>query len=74
MSKVERLEETLRSLRRLGYQVRQEWLGGEGSGACELRGRKLLFLDLAQSSDDQLEAAEAALREAAAQMPARRAA
>lgn len=65
MSSVERLEQALRKLRRQGYEVRQEWLGGQGSAACVLRGRKLLFLDLAQSTDEQIDAVEEALREKA---------
>jgi hypothetical protein len=47
---------------RLGYEVRQEWLGGNGGGRCELRGRKLLFLDLAQGPAEQLEGLLGALR------------
>jgi hypothetical protein len=47
---------------RLGYEVRQEWLGGKGGGRCELRGRKLLFLDLAQGPAEQLEGLLGTLR------------
>jgi hypothetical protein len=47
---------------RLGYKVRQEWLGGNGGGACELRGRKVLFLDLALGPADQLEQVVEVLR------------
>ena len=48
---------------RLGYDVRQEWLGGNGGGACELKGRKILFLDLALGPADQLDVVLAALRQ-----------
>jgi hypothetical protein len=55
MSTVELLEQALALAKRLGYVVRQEWLGGSGGGACEVKGQKLLFLDLAQSPLDHLD-------------------
>ena len=44
-----------------GFAVRQEWLGA-GGGNCVLKGRKLLFLDLAAAPDEQLEQVLDALR------------
>ena len=44
MHTVELLEYALDLADRLGYTVRQEWLGGLAGGGCELRGRKILFL------------------------------
>ena len=55
MHTVELLEEALELAGRLGYQVREEWLGGSGGGGCELKGRKILFLDLALAPVDQLD-------------------
>lgn len=55
MHTVELLDEALRLANRIGYQVRQEWLGGNGGGGCEIRGRRWIFLDLALSPADQLE-------------------
>ncbi|MCA9103512.1 MAG: hypothetical protein R3C10_24215 [Pirellulales bacterium] len=55
MQTVERLDQLVRLARRLGYTVRQEWLGGNGGGVCELRGKKHLFLDLANSASEQLD-------------------
>ena len=55
MHTVELLAEALNLAGRLGYEVRQEWLGGNGGGTCELKGRKILFLDLALGPADQLE-------------------
>ncbi|NUQ64328.1 MAG: hypothetical protein HUU20_17810 [Pirellulales bacterium] len=49
------LEQALNVASQLGYQVRQEWLGGSGGGGCEIKGRRYLFLDLALSPADQLE-------------------
>ena len=55
MHTVEMLEQALDLTARLGYTVRQEWLAGSGGGGCELRGRKLFFLDLDLGLGDQLE-------------------
>ncbi len=55
MSTVELLEQALALAKRLGYAVRQEWLGGSGGGACEIKGKKLLFLDLAETPLDHLD-------------------
>jgi hypothetical protein len=63
MHTVQRLGEALQRAGRLGYEVRQEWLGGNGGGACELRGRKILFLDLALGPADQLDQVLGALGE-----------
>ena len=54
MHTVELLECALREAKRLGYGVRHEWLGGNGGGACVLKGRMLIFLDLAQPPVEQL--------------------
>jgi hypothetical protein len=62
MHTVELLEKALDVARRLGYDVRQDWLGGNGGGHCLVRGRKLLLLDVAQSASEQLEIVTEALR------------
>ncbi len=62
MHTVELLEQSLDLAKQLGYLVRQEWLDGNGGGACELKGRKVLFLDLALGPIDQLELVLDALR------------
>ena len=61
MHTVELLEHALAAARQLGYGVRHEWLEG-GGGACLLRGRKWLFLDLAQTPIEQLAQVAAVLR------------
>lgn len=65
MHTVELLNEAVDTARRLGYEVRQDWLGGNGGGHCLVRGRKWLLLDVAQSVDEQLEIVADALREEA---------
>jgi hypothetical protein len=62
MHTVELLQEALAAARRLGYEVRQDWLGGDGGGHCLVRGRKWLLLDLAQSAGEQLDVVTDALR------------
>ncbi len=36
----------LRLFEQLGVEVRQERLGGAGGGLCQLRGRRVVFVDL----------------------------
>jgi hypothetical protein len=55
MHTVELLEQALDAAGRLGYAVRHEWLNGLSGGGCVLRGRKVLFVDLALGPEDQLD-------------------
>ena len=55
MHTVELYETTKRFAESIGYQVREENLGGIGGGACEVAGRKCLFIDVSMSSVDRLE-------------------
>ncbi len=55
MNIVARLEKGIIAVQNLGYSVRQEWLDGEGGGVCILRGEKILFLDLSQDINEQLD-------------------
>ena len=55
MHTVEMLEQAVDLTRRLGYQIRQEALGGTGGGFCELKGMKVFFLDLDLSPAEQLD-------------------
>jgi len=54
MHTVDLLKHAIQAAGSLGYQMRQEWLDGQGGGDCEINGRKWLFLDLAQAPDEQL--------------------
>lgn len=56
------LDHALRAAERLGYKIRQEWLGGSGGGDCEIKGQKWLFVDLSLSLPDQLHQVVEALR------------
>jgi hypothetical protein len=66
MDTVERLEEALAAARRSGFQIRMEWLGGDGGGDCEIQGKKWIFIDLANSPAEQLEQVLQALERAGA--------
>lgn len=62
MHTVEMLREAVEVAKRLGYEVRQDWLGGDGGGHCLVRGRKWLLLDVAQTAEEQLDVVADALR------------
>lgn len=62
MHTIDLLEECLAAARQLGYQVRQEWLGGVGGGVCMFGGKHWIFLDLGLNTAEQLEQAASALR------------
>jgi hypothetical protein len=55
MHTVEMLGHGLDLAARLGYQIRQEYLSGNGGGGCELKGKKIFFLDLALDPAEQLD-------------------
>lgn len=62
MNCVKQLEGWLEVAQQLGYQVRYDYFGGTGGGICQFGGRKYLFVDLALSPQDQLDAVARALR------------
>jgi len=62
MHTVELLDQCCEIAQQLGYQIRHEWLGGSGGGACEFAGRKWIFIDLALNADEQLEQVADVLR------------
>jgi len=53
MHTVELMEQAVAAAESLGYSIRHEYLGGVGGGACEIAGRKWIFLDLGLSAHDQ---------------------
>jgi hypothetical protein len=62
MHTVELLERAIQFAERLGYRIRQEWLGGTGGGGCEFGGQKWIFIDLASDAVEQLQQVTDALR------------
>jgi hypothetical protein len=63
MHTAELLKEALEAAGRMGFEVRQDWLGGNGGGHCLVRGRKWVLLDVAQSTEEQLSVVADALRD-----------
>jgi hypothetical protein len=62
MDSVELLEEAQNAAREIGFEIREEWFGGSGGGACAVRGRKILFLDLNLGPRQRLDQVLTALR------------
>jgi hypothetical protein len=63
MHTVELLEQAIALAERCGFVVRQDWFGGSAAGACEFKGRRWIFIDLALSPREQLDQVLDALRE-----------
>lgn len=55
MSTIEKIDQLVAIANKLGYEVRYDYFGGTGGGACEYPGKKILFMDLALTSTEQLE-------------------
>lgn len=55
MHTIELLEQAIATATASGCVVRQEWLGGAAAGACEIKGRRHVFIDLSLSPREQLD-------------------
>ena len=62
MHTIELLNEALQAAESLGYGIRHEWLGGSSGGACEVQGKKWLFIDLSLNTIEQYEQVLDAIR------------
>ena len=58
---VVRLKQRLREARSIGFQVRMEALDGEQASWCEIAGVPTLFVDVSQTSAEQLHLVEETL-------------
>ena len=63
MHTVELLEEAIAVAVHNGIRVRQDWFGGAPAGACEVRGQRWIFVDLALSVREQLDQVLEGLRQ-----------
>ncbi len=63
MRTADRLNQLLFEARSNDLVVRFEYLDGQGGGLCAFGGKRWLFVDLAQSVEDQLECVQSALSE-----------
>lgn len=59
----QRLRQRLNEAKALGFEVRSELFDGESANWCILGGKKVLFLDLAASTSEQLQQIEDALQD-----------
>ena len=55
MHTVELLHQATELAHTMGYEIREEWLGGTGGGSCEYGGKRWIFLDLGHNPLEQLE-------------------
>jgi hypothetical protein len=55
MHTVELLHQATELARTMGYEIREEWLGGTGGGSCEFGGKRWIFLDLGHNPQERLE-------------------
>lgn len=62
MSAVNSFRDLVELAKKLGYEIREEWLGGAGCSVCELRGKPFVFIDAACSAQEQAEQLREALR------------
>jgi len=60
---VQRLKLRIRDAKAKGFTVRQELMGEHQPTWCEVKGRKILFLDAAQPAREQLASLDEALAE-----------
>lgn len=61
MGAVDAVRDLIDMARRMGYEIREEWLGGAGCSVCELRGKAVVFIDSACSAQEQWEQLRAVL-------------
>lgn len=66
---LQRLQRMTRIARNHGFEIRGEPLGGNGSTWCEIRGRRVIFLDLSQPAAEQAIAIREILEETASIRP-----
>jgi len=62
MHTVDLLEEALALAERNGFSIRRQWLAEGLGGMCRIGDQRVLFINLAASSDEQLGQAIQALR------------
>ena len=55
MHSVERMEAAIARAQQIGWNVRYEYLGEVGGGACQIAGKKWIFVDLALTPYEQFD-------------------
>ncbi|MCA9130464.1 MAG: hypothetical protein KDB22_25420 [Planctomycetales bacterium] len=62
MFSVDLLEEAIQVAKDSGFEVRHEWLSESVGGACRIGQRRVLYVDLSLTAEEQLEQVVTALR------------
>jgi hypothetical protein len=62
MRTLELLDYLIELARRLGFEIREEWLDGTGGGACVIKGQRILFVDQSLSPADRVDQIARSLR------------
>ncbi|HWA98400.1 MAG TPA: hypothetical protein VG713_07905 [Pirellulales bacterium] len=62
MHTVDLLDQAIEAAKRLGFKIRQDWLGGSW-GVCEIKGQRWIFLDVSLGAGDQLHLVLDAIRD-----------
>ena len=62
MRTLELLDYLIGLARRLGFEIREEWLDGAGGGACLIKGQRILFVDQSLPPAERVEQIAQSLR------------
>ena len=62
MRTLELLDYLIDVARRIGFEIREEWLDGMGAGACQIKGHRVLFVDQSLPPSDRVDQIAQALR------------
>lgn len=60
---IDRLRGQVAKAKKLGFEVRTEALGDQPADWCEVGGKKLMFVDISQAANEQLQQIERLLAE-----------
>ena len=69
LSLIAQLDGLIHQARQSGYEIRYEYLSGNGGGICEYAGKRWLFIDLALSAEESWEILRESLGNAANRHP-----
>lgn len=60
--KVERFQEGIDLVKKMGVDIRYAYLNGNGGGLCQIKDQKCLYIDLALDMDEQMVQLEQAIQ------------
>lgn len=56
LAAMDQLDQIVQLARKMGFEIREESLDGQGAAVCQIKGRNCLFLDINCRPNEQLEA------------------